>query len=218
MKPLLPLRSLLVVLGLCLSLPATASSGNDVALVTALEGKVERIVGKVRQPVQSFVKLKQGDFLALEGDARIQIVFFASRRQEAWQGGGRLEVAAVGGNGLGLAEPQVKVLPEVLVRQIAKTPALDSQGRAGVVRLRAIATTEVLAKLDNDYKRLRMEADRDDLNPEIFLLAGLLETRQLDRLEGVLNDLQLSHPSNPEAGLLVALYKKALKNMRESGK
>lgn len=218
MKTLSTLHVILVLFCFGLPLPAAASSGNDVALVTALEGKVQRIVGKNRQPLQSFVKLKQGDFLSLEGDARIQIVFFTSRRQEAWQGSGRLEVAAVGGNGLGLADPQVKVLPEVLVRQIAKTPALDSQGRAGVVRLRAIATTEMLAKLENDYKRLRMEASRDDLNPEIFFLAGLLEMRHLDRLEGALTDLQMSYPGNVEAGLLVALYQKTLKNMRESGK
>ncbi|MEW6163669.1 MAG: hypothetical protein AB1642_01260 [Pseudomonadota bacterium] len=221
MKSLGIMRSLSTCFAIALttltSLTWASAPEESVALITALEGSAYRIDGKGRQPLQAFVKLKQGDFLALDGESRLQLVFFTSRRQELWRGSGRLEITAAGGRGLGLAEPQVKMLPEVLVKQIAKTPALDSQGRAGVVRLRAIATPEALSKLDNDYKRLRMEATRDDLNPEIFLLASLLEMRQFERLQQALDELKMSRPGNMEAGLLVALYKKSLKNLRDSG-
>ena len=200
------------------SLPLAAhAAGHDVALVTALSGKVVRIEGGRREPLQAFVKLRQGDFLALEEGARIELVFFSSRRQEDWRGTGRLEIAEDGGRGLGLEPPAQKTLPDVMVRQMAKTPALDSQGRAGVVRLRAFATPEALARLENDYRRMRMEVARNDLNPEIFLLASLLEMRQADRLEAALSDLQMSHQGNTEAGLLVSLYRRALKDLREGG-
>ena len=124
-------------------LAQAAYPGGETALVTKLEGAVSRITATGKQPVEAFVKLKEGDQLALEGNARIQLVFFASKRQESWSGSGKLDITAQEGKGTGLPEPQVKILPEVLVRQIAKTPSLDSQGRAGVVRLRAIATPQV---------------------------------------------------------------------------
>lgn len=199
------------------TLAQAAYPGGDAALVTALDGTVNRLTAAGREPVQAFVKLKPGDKLALEGNARIQLVFFESKRQENWNGSGSLEIAAAEARGAGLPAPQVKTLPDILVRQIAKTPALDSQGRAGVVRLRAIPTPEALAKLDRDYQQLRQDAAGDDLNPELFLLVGLLEMRQLDRIEQVLDDLRAKHPDNMEAKVLVALYQKTLKNLRESG-
>jgi hypothetical protein len=195
-----------------------AYPGGDAALVTALDGTVNRLTAAGREPVQAFVKLKPGDKLTLESNARIQLVFFESKRQESWGGSGSLEIASAEAKGSGLPAPQVKTLPDILVRQIAKTPALDSQGRAGVVRLRAIPTPEALAKLDQNYQQLRQGAEKDDLNPELFLLVGLLEMRQLDRIEQVLADLQATHPGNMEAKVLVALYQKTLKNLRESGK
>ena len=208
-----------ILVFLCASSAQAAYPGGDVALVTALEGNVARVVEGARQPMQSFVKLKEGDQLTLDKDARIQLVFFESRRQESWQGAGKLEVTLMEGRGTNLPEPQVKVLPAVLVKQISKTPTLDSQGRAGAVRLRAIPTPSALAKLDSDYKQLRAETtDRDDLNPELFLLSGLLEMRQLERIEQVLGELKTSHPDNVEAKVLASLYQKTLKNLRESGK
>ncbi|MDP1605856.1 MAG: hypothetical protein Q8L93_04305 [Rhodocyclaceae bacterium] len=186
----------------------------DVALVTAVDGRINRITPTGQSPVQAFVKLKQGDLLVLEGNASIQMVFFQSNRQERWSGTGRIEIATHAGNGQGLAEPQVKVLPDILVKQIARTPALDSQGRTGAVRLRSIETTDV-AKLENTYKRLRAESAHDDLNPEIFLFAGLLEIREHARLEKALTDVKRSHSGNMTADVLVSLYQRALRNRRE---
>jgi len=209
------------ILGVCLLFWAslTLAAGESAALVTALEGKVSRVGPAGREALQTFVKLKQGDMLALEAGARVQMVFFESKRQESWSGAGRLEITALEGKGSGLPAPQIKVLPDVLVKQLAKTPSPDGQGRVGMVRLRSIGASDGLTTLENDYKRLRMEAaGPNDLNPEMFLLAGLLEMRQTDRIEEVLTELQTSHPGNMEAGVLVSLYQKTLKNLRESGK
>jgi hypothetical protein len=218
MKHLSVVRLFAASICLVAGLVQAASSVEGVALVTAVEGKVSRITASGNEPVQSFVKLKQDERILLENGARIQIIFFASKRQESWHGAGQLEINLAEGKGRGLPEPQFKVLPDVLVKQISKTPTLDSQGRAGMVRLRSIPTPDALAKLDKDYRQLRQDAAGDDLNPELFLLAGLLEMRQVERIEQVLADVQVMHSGNMEAKVLVALYQKTLKNMRESGK
>ncbi|MDO8932787.1 MAG: hypothetical protein Q7U97_10365 [Rhodocyclaceae bacterium] len=212
---LLLARACLPVLLISISLLAKAQEPVDVALITSLQGNVERVTLQGPKALQSFVKLKQGDLLALR-NARIQIVYFESGRQEVWQGGGRLEILGSEGRPFGLPDPEVKILPSVMVKQIARTPALDSQGRAGVMRLRSIASPEAIAKLDNTYRQMRMEAVRGDLNPELFLLSGLFEMRELARVEQVLKDLQQARPGDTEVSLVVTLYQKAIKNAREA--
>lgn len=197
-----------------LSFPMATHAAGDVALITALHGKVSRVSIAGPGNVEAFVKLKEGDVLKLDKGSRIRLVYFESGRQESWSGEGRLEIAVNESKGIGLAAPEVKVLPPILVKQIAKTPTLDSQGRAGVTRLRAIGSTNTLAKLEADYDRMRVESGGKDLNAEIYLLAGLFELRELDRVETMINELQASQKDNMEAMILVSLYRKALKSAR----
>lgn len=199
-------------------LAGAASLTEGVALVTAVEGKVRYPTSSGNETLGAFIKLKQGDMLSLEGGARVRIVYFASKRQESWAGTGKLEITPTDGKGQGLGEPEVKLLPELLVRQIARTPSVDDQGRVGMIRVRAIATPQAVAKLEKDYQQLRADSAHDDLNPEIFLLAGLLELRQLDQLEKTIGQLPAMHPGNLEAKVLASIYGKALKNLQESGK
>lgn len=191
-----------------------AHAAGDVALVTALQGKVSRVSIARPGSVEAFVKLKEGDVLKLEKDARIRLVYFDSGRQESWSGEGRLEIAVTESKGIGLAAPEVKLLPAVLVKQIAKTPTLDSQGRAGVTRLRAIGTTNTLSALEAEYDRMRAAGGGKDLNAEIYLLSGLFELRELDRVENLINEIQARQKDNMEAMILVSLYRKALKSAR----
>lgn len=191
-----------------------AHAAGDVALVTALQGKVSRVSIARPDSVEAFVKLKEGDVLKLEKDARIRLVYFDSGRQESWSGEGRLEIAVTESKGIGLAAPEVKLLPAVLVKQIAKTPTLDSQGRAGVTRLRAIGTTNTLGALEAEYDRMRAAGGGKDLNAEIYLLSGLFELRELDRVENLINEIEARQKDNMEAMILVSLYRKALKSAR----
>jgi hypothetical protein len=191
-----------------------AHAAGDVALVTALEGKVSRVSIASPSSVEAFVKLKEGDVLRLEKDSRIRLVYFDSGRQESWSGEGRLEIAVAESKGIGLAGPEVKLLPAVLVKQIAKTPTLDSQGRAGVTRLRAIGTSNTISALEAEYDRMRTESGGKDLNAEIYLLSGLFELHELDRVENLLNEIQVRQKDNIEAMILVSLYRKAVKSAR----
>ncbi|MCF8152361.1 MAG: hypothetical protein K9K30_15815 [Burkholderiaceae bacterium] len=194
------------------------ASAAEVALVMSVHGNISRLDGAAPVPLEAFVKLKDGDRLALESDTRLQLVYFKTGRQETWSGPGRLQLTVQEGRAEDLTAPQVKSLPLVMVKQIARTPALDSQGRGGVTRLRTIASDDAIGKLDATYRELRSAVERDDLGPEMYLLSGLYEMRQLERVEQVLAELQQERPKNPEAALLVSLYKKAVRNVRESKK
>lgn len=189
-------------------------ASGDVALVTGLQGKVTRSVTAGPGTIEAFVKLKQGDVLRLEKGSSIKLVYFEGGRQEIWSGEGRLDIAGTESKGSGLSAPEVKMLPSVLVKQIAKTPSLDSQGRAGVMRLRAVSGPGALSSLEAEYDRMRVELGRNDLNADIFLLAGLLELREFDRVEVILEGIPTRYPNNPDARMLVALYSKALSSSR----
>lgn len=203
-------RRLLVLLMLGVVSPGKAAA-DDVALVTAVTGKVSELAGNAPRALEPFARLRQGDVLLLEKEAGMRLIFFGSRREESWRGEGRIEIGSTRGQGIGLAEPQVRVLPEVMARQIAKTPSLGRQENAPAGRLRSIEIAEDgLAKLDSDYSRLRKSAAADDLNPEIFLLAGLFEMREFGRLEQMLKELNDSRPGNMEVAVLSSLYKKAI--------
>lgn len=208
-----------VVFAACCLLMTVAHAGEmrDVALITSLQGTATLATSAGHQPLQAFMQLRQGDLLSLGKGARLQIVYFESGRQEIWQGaGGRIEILASAGKAFALPDPEVKILNGVVAKQIGRTPAMDSQGRVAAVRLRAIATPEAVSKLENTYRQMRMEAVRGDLNPELFLLSGLYEMRLLDRVEQTLTELQRGRQGDPEVGLVVSLYQKAIRNARES--
>lgn len=200
--------------GLCISMILVGCSqawAAEVALVTLVQGRVMRAAEAAAVPVEAFVKLKDGDRLNLEKDGRLQLVYFDSGRQETWTGPGRLELTPQEGKASGLAPAEVKSLPLVMARQLARTPALDSQGRGGVTRLRSVPSPDALSKLEDSYKDLRSRAAAGDLEPEMYLLSGLFEMRELDRVERVLGDLR----QKPAAAQLISLYRQALKNARE---
>ena len=204
------LRRLLVLLLLGVVSQGKAAA-EDLALVTAVTGSVSRLGASAPRALEPFARLKQGDVLVLEGTAGVRLIFFDSRREESWQGEGLIEIGDTQGRGTGLAEPQVRVLPELMARQMAKTPSPDKPERAHAGRTRSIEIGDRgLAKLDSDYSRLRKEAAPDDINPEIFLLAGLFEMREFDRLEQTLKELSNSQSGNMELAVLGSLYKKAM--------
>lgn len=188
----------------------------EVALVMSVQGKVTRLAEAAQVPVEAFVKLKEGDRLTLDKDSRLQVVYFENGRRETWSGPGRLDMALREGKPGGLPAPEIKLLPLVMARQLARTPALDSQGRGGVTRLRSVPSQSALIKLEDTYQVLKRRAEANDLGPEMYLLSGLFDMRELDRVERVLGDLQQEGPKTPEAALLISLYRKSVKNARES--
>lgn len=186
------------------------------ALVTLSEGGIARASTDGPQPIPPFSRVKEGDLLAMDRGSRLKLVFLANGRQEIWEGSGRIEIGANSSKGFGLKEPLVTQLPSVLVAQLAKTPSTETQGRAGMTRLRNIATPEAMQKIETTYRQLRSETEKDDLNPEMYLLSGMFELRALDRVEQAIEDLKAGWPNNSQAKLLVALYQRSLRNIKEN--
>lgn len=203
----------LLILSLLFFVLPVSAQDNRGALVTALDGNVSRVQGAEKKPLAAFERLEAGELLALDG-AKLTLVFFATGQQESWQGTGRLELGPGEGKPFGLAAPEVKKLPAFLVKQIARTPTLVAQGRAGVTRLRAIPTPEAIAKVDENYRRMRMEAVAGDLNPEMYRLSALFEMKAYDAVEAAVRDLEQSRSRDNDAKLLSTLYRKALKNVQ----
>ncbi len=205
---------LLAALALAMAAAASAQSG-EVAMVTLLQGSVTRSSSLGKQPVEPFTKLRHGDLLVLDRQAKVQIVYFESGRQETWLGGGRLEITKAESTAFGLPPAEVKVLPAVMVRQIVKTPTLDSQSRGGMMRLRSVATAADVEKIEENYRRMRLDAGGKDINPDLYLLSSMFEIRELERVEQALADLQQRQRGNPDIGSVVALYNQALRNARD---
>lgn len=188
----------------------------EVALVMSLQGKVTRLGEAMPTALETYAKLKDGDRLGLDKDSRLQLLYFDNGRQESWAGPGRLEVTAREGKGIGLPLPDARTLPVVMARQLARTPSPDNRG--GVTRSRAVPAPDAMSRLEDTYQDLRSRTGRDDLGPEMYLLSGLFEMRELDRVERVLGDLQQDGPKTAEAALLLSLYRKAVRNAREGRK
>jgi hypothetical protein len=195
-------------------LSAAASAQVEVAMVTSLQGKVSRTSPMGPQPVQVFAKLKHGDQLALEKGSVLQVVYFDNGREETWRGAGKLEIARADSMAKGMAAPQVRMLPAVMVKQIAKTPALDSQGRAGMMRVRGVASAEDIASVEATYQTMRQERKGNDIKPELYFLSAMFELREFDRVESAVSRLQGEQPGNADVALVAQIYTKAVKNAR----
>ena len=87
------------------------------------------------------------------------------------------------------------------------------------MKLRSFGAENSIDRIEDSYRKMRMEAVRGDLNPELYLLSALFEMREIERVEQVLADLRASRPSDQEARVVIALYQKAIRNLKEgSGK
>ena len=78
-----------------MALVSLSASATEVGLVTAVAGNVKLQEEKsVASELKPFVKVREGDRLMMESNARLQLVYFDGGRQETWQGHGALEVGS----------------------------------------------------------------------------------------------------------------------------
>jgi hypothetical protein len=201
------LRFLLLIL---IAPYAMAATEGD-ALITVAEGKIVHGKDVSGQAVPAFSRLKEGESLTLTKGSRLRVVYFASGRQETWEGPGKLEIGSTGGKSGDLRNGVAVQLPDVLVRQMSKTPVEGGQGRAGMTRLRAIVSPDAVAKVEETYRQLRSATTASDLNPEMYALSAWLEMRAYSRVEQVIGDLRASRSADGQAMELADLYERALR-------
>jgi hypothetical protein len=175
-------------------------------LLTQVAGEV-RVSGKdgARAAVP-LIKTAEGDRLTLAGNARVQMVYLATGRQEIWSGSGEVVVGAQEGRS-GSLKPEASQLPPIILKQLAKTPAVGQQTRrTGMVMVRSLDDLEAEDRLEKDYADYRARASADDPTPEVFLLTGLLEFQHYDQARKVLADLKATHGAEPAYQAVIAHF------------
>ena len=166
---------------------AVASHAQDVGMITQLNGDASISGGSGSQAVVPFLKIAAGDKISLSNGAQMKIVYFGNGRQEAWKGGGQLEIGGL--ESKSALKPEVSQLPPLVVNQLSKTPAAGQQGKAGMVRMRSMGNPDAAKHLDKQYADLKKEAAAGDTTPEVYLLSGLVELKDFARAKTVLGDL-----------------------------
>lgn len=204
--------------GLCslLWLPSLALA-LEVGLVTGLSGTVALNVPAQAEnrTLQVFSKLHEGDRLILPDKTSLQVVLLRSGEEQTWQGAGELQVRSGGIIAESAAlQPQVRQLPKLLVKQLAKTPAPDGQVKAGMVRLRSMPSGVTLASVEKNYAQLREAAIATDRTPELYLLAGYFELREFELLQQALARMEKQSPGDKEVAQLHSLYAHAINNAK----
>ena len=194
-----------------LSFSSMSMSSEGAVLVNGLAGPVYRLVNGEKKAALLFAVLRGEENFYLDKDARLSLLFEKSGRQETWTGSGHLMLRDGKSNTQDLPMPAVKMLDRKVARQLFRGPQSLVDGEVKVPRTRSLGTPEALARLENDYRRMRMEASAGDLNPEMYRLSALFEMREKERLEQAIRELPGLYPGNMEASLLASLYRKSMK-------
>jgi len=182
----------------------------DVALVTKISGPAtywNKDEQKQASPVQAFMKVRQGDSFKLPKESSLQLLYFASGRQETWNGpvtlaAGRESSQVEGAKG-GAPQPEVKLLPSRVSRKMdcAPLPLPRSSVRySGVIQTMGPLCTEARQELKDaeaTYRSLRQQALADDLTPELYYLGVLAEYQQYPEMEKLLNSMLAKKPGDP---------------------
>jgi hypothetical protein len=185
---------------LALSLAGVASA--QVAMLTQVTGDVGVSGKEGARAAVPFLKVNEADKLTLAANARVQMVYLASGRQEIWKGAGSVDVGAQEGRSASLKAESSQVSP-IILKQLAKTPAAGQHGKTGMVMLRSLDDLAAVDQLDEDYKKFRASAAPDDTTPEVFLLSGLLDLGDFDHCRKVLDDLKAKQTAQPAYGPVV---------------
>ncbi len=197
-------------------LPWSSAARAQLVLVTGLTGEVVRVAAGT--PLLPFSRLAAGEVLRLGEGAHLQLVFLATGREEFWRGPGRVAIGESPVATEDIAAARVRALPMTVVRQLALTPLPDAETRGRQPLMRSIPAPDAIQQIETTYRQMRAEATPEDFAPELFLLAGMMENRQLERVEGILADIIRDRPGDPQVKLLATLYRKSLRNARESGR
>lgn len=189
------------------------------AMVLAVDGAVSvKVQGKPAK-LEAFTRLLEGDRVELGKAAKLNLIYTRSSRQETWTGPG----AILAGNAESMAvngKPQLdtRQLPAKVAQMIAHTPTSDSTGRAGMVRLRAIAQPDELASLEKSYQEQRATAAVGDRTPEVYFLAGLFKLGEYDRVTQQISMFEQQHPGDESIRMLAKRYSDAINSVRQNNR
>jgi hypothetical protein len=183
----------------------------DVGMLTQIDGKVALItVKEAKRPATAFLKVALGDKLVLGKDARVRIVYFETSRQEVWKGAGEVEI----GNGEGRSsslQAEIRKLPPLVARQLVKTPVSGRHGKTGMVTVRSLSS-DTIESLEKQYTEFRGAVADGDTTPEVFLLTGLLEMKEFERAQTVLEGFRAKLSTTPALAAVISHFEPLVKD------
>ena len=199
---------------LALSLGPLAATAADTGFATQVAGTV---AFKDGTPLAVFAKLRSGDVLLLKPGAKLQLVYFASGRQETWGSPCTLAIGERESTARECPEAGVKVLPPLVLSALLNTPDLitDIRNRSGMVRVRAFGAKEQLSAAETQYRSLREQAAPDDITPELYLFSRQWALQETRAMADTLASMEQRQPNSPDVASLRAKYQKLLDGLKK---
>ena len=199
-----------------LAAPAIAWAQADIALVDLVTGDVT--YGSPRARVTAYMKVREGDRFTVARGAQVRLIYFRNALQEHYAGPGSFTASATGGYLHTGAKPEVKNVPAVVPGRLARIPELVRHARLGGVALRGKPKPRpddaLLRTTRADYDRLRRDATGDDITPELFLFAALVEYHRYDEMAQLAGEMLRKQPNNEEVKTLAAWAKTEAEGMK----
>jgi hypothetical protein len=163
-----------------------------------------------------FLKVNDGDTLTLAANARVQMVYLSSGRQEVWTGAGPVKVGTQ--QSASSLTPQASQVPALDPATARKDPAVGQHGKTGMVMLRSVDDLGALDTARKGLSRLPGEGRAGRRDPEVFYLTGLLDLGDTQTARKVLDDLKSRQATQPAYGPVVEHFRRlTLKPHRSSG-
>ncbi len=185
-----------------LALAADAEAGG---FVTQSQGNVSYQVGAGKeQPLPAFARVPSGARVKIGDNAKLQIVYLRSGRQESWTGKASLVVGDEESKASGAVVPTVKVLQPYMIETLTKSREVmgNIHSRQGMIRVRSLMAATKVKDAEDRYVELRGQAADDDITPEIFLLTTLDGLKAYQSMKKPLAEMLRRQPDNTEAKAL----------------
>jgi hypothetical protein len=198
---------------LCLGLPAAQVQAQavDVALVSMVSPDVTYTPASgIPAKVQAFMKLRDGDRVAIPAGGQLRLVFFEGSREERWAGPASFRAGKAAAEPLSGKPVQVTTLPVGASQRIAQVPQLVQMAKLGGVQVRSMTRTQkasvdqqtALAEARTAYEAMRKDLPADDITPELYLYSALNDYLLYDEMKPVIDEMLRKQPDNEQVKTL----------------
>jgi hypothetical protein len=161
------------------------------------------------------MKVRRGDNLQLPAAASLTLLYFASGRQEIWEGpatflAGDTESAAVGDQKTS-PRPEVKIFPAKATKQIVEAPlplSPSNMSKSAVIqtmtpkwepaaKTAAPLSSEAQQKIkeaEKVYQDMKKSAAADDITPELYFFSVMAEYKQFPEMAKMVDVMVAKRP------------------------
>jgi hypothetical protein len=202
------LRGLVFLAGVVYLPQVLASEAEAGGFVTQSQGTVSYQVGAGKeQPLPAFARVPSGARVSIGDNAKLQIVYLRSGRQESWTGKASLVVGdeeSKASGASGSTAPGIKVLQPYMIETLTKSREVmgNIHSRQGMIRVRSLMAATKVKEAEDRYVELRAQSAEDDITPEIFLLTTLDGLKAYQSMKKPLAEMLRRQPDNAEAKAL----------------